>query len=80
MKKYAPKLLCLVTLTEDLALEQAAAADKEIRAGHYRGPLHGIPFGVKDLFDTKGIPTTWGAEPFQNRVPDDRRHRGRAAE
>src|SRR3954471_24934956 len=69
MKKYAPKLLCLVTLTEDLALEQAAAADKEIRAGHYRGPLHGIPYGVKDLFDTKGIPTTWGAEPFQNRVP-----------
>src|SRR3982751_4691442 len=69
MKKYAPKLLCLVTLTEDLALEQAAAADKEIRAGHYRGPLHGMPYGVKDLFDTKGIPTTWGAEPFQNRVP-----------
>ena len=69
MKKYAPQLLCLVTLTEDLALEQAAAADKEIRAGHYRGPLHGIPYGVKDLFDTKGIPTTWGAEPFQNRVP-----------
>jgi Asp-tRNA(Asn)/Glu-tRNA(Gln) amidotransferase A subunit family amidase len=69
MKKYGPKLLCLVTLTESLALEQAAAADKEIRAGHYRGPLHGIPYGVKDLFDTKGLPTTWGAEPFQSRVP-----------
>lgn len=69
MKKYGPKLLCLVTLTEDLALEQAAAADREIRAGRYRGPLHGIPYGLKDLFDTKGIPTTWGAEPFQNRVP-----------
>jgi Asp-tRNA(Asn)/Glu-tRNA(Gln) amidotransferase A subunit family amidase len=69
MKKYGPKLLCLVTLTESLALEQAAAADKEIRAGQYRGPLHGIPYGLKDLFDTKGIPTTWGAEPFQNRVP-----------
>jgi Asp-tRNA(Asn)/Glu-tRNA(Gln) amidotransferase A subunit family amidase len=69
MKKYGPKLLCYITLTESLALEQAAAADKEIRAGHYRGPLHGIPYGVKDLFDTKGIPTTWGAEPFQNRVP-----------
>lgn len=69
MKKYGPKLLCVVTLTEDLALEQAAAADREIRAGRYRGPLHGIPYGVKDLFDTKGIPTTWGAEPFQNRVP-----------
>jgi len=54
----------------DLALEQAAAADREIRQGHYRGPLHGIPFGVKDLFDTKGILTTWGAEPFQKRVAE----------
>ena len=63
MKKYSPKLLCLITLTEDLALEHAAKADQEIKAGHYRGPLHGIPFGVKDLFDTKGILTTWGAEP-----------------
>jgi len=71
MKKYGPKLLCLVTLTESPALEQAEAADREIRAGHYRGPLHGIPYGVKDLFDTKGIPTTWGAEPFQNRVPNE---------
>ncbi len=70
MKRYSPKLLCLVTLTEDLAMERAAEADKEIRAGHYKGPLHGIPFGVKDLFDTKGILTTWGAEPFQNRIPD----------
>ncbi len=69
MKKYSPKLLCLVTLTEDLALEQAAEADRELRAGRYRGPLHGIPFGVKDLFDTKDIPTTWGAEPFQKRIP-----------
>jgi len=70
MKKYSPKLLSLVNLTEELALEKAAAADSEIKQGHYRGPLHGIPFGVKDLFDTKGIPTTWGAEPFQNRIPD----------
>ena len=70
MRKYSPKLLCLITSTEDLALEQAAAADKEIRAGHYRGPLHGIPFGLKDLFDTKGILTTFGAEPYQTRVPD----------
>ena len=69
MKKHGPRLLCLVTLTEELALDQAATADKEIRAGKYRGPLHGIPYGLKDLFDTKGIPTTWGAEPFQNRVP-----------
>jgi Asp-tRNA(Asn)/Glu-tRNA(Gln) amidotransferase A subunit family amidase len=71
MKKYSPKLLCLITLTEDLAMQQAAAADSEIKAGKYRGPLHGIPFGVKDLFDTKGITTTWGAEPFEQRVPDD---------
>ena len=71
MKMYSPKLLCLITLTEDLALERAGEADKEIRQGKYRGPLHGIPFGVKDLFDTKGIKTTWGAEPFQDRVPDE---------
>lgn len=70
MKKYGPNLLCLITLTENLALEQAAEADREIRAGRYKGPLHGIPFGVKDLFDTKGILTTWGAEPFQKRVPN----------
>ena len=70
LKKYSPKLLCLITLTEDLALQQAAAADAEIKANKYRGPLHGIPFGVKDLFDTKGIATTWGAEPFEKRVPD----------
>jgi Asp-tRNA(Asn)/Glu-tRNA(Gln) amidotransferase A subunit family amidase len=70
MKKYSPKLLCLITLTEDLALERAAQADSEIKAGHYKGPLHGIPFGVKDLFDTKGIATTWGAEPFIKRVPE----------
>src|SRR5580704_6012568 len=71
MKRYSPKLLCLITLTEDLAMERAAAADKEIRQGKYKGPLHGIPFGVKDLFDTKGIKTTWGAEPFEDRVPDE---------
>src|ERR1017187_2878654 len=71
MKKYSPKLLCLITLTEDLALQQAAAADSEIKAGKYRGPLHGIPFGLKDLFDTRGITTTWGAEPFEKRVPEN---------
>jgi len=69
LKKYGPKLLCVVTLTEDLALEQAAQADKEIRAGKYRGPLHGIPYGAKDLFNTKGILTTWGAEPYKEQVP-----------
>jgi Asp-tRNA(Asn)/Glu-tRNA(Gln) amidotransferase A subunit family amidase len=71
MKMYSPKLLCLITLTEDLAIERAGEADQQIRQGKYRGPLHGIPFGVKDLFDTKGILTTWGAEPFQSRVPDE---------
>ncbi len=70
LKKYGPKLNCVVTLTEDLALAQAAQADKEIRAGRYKGPLHGIPWGGKDLFATKGIPTTWGAGPFQNQVFD----------
>ena len=68
LKRYGDQLHCVVTLTEDLALAQAAAADREIKAGRYRGPLHGIPFGVKDLFDTKGIRTTWGAKPYENRV------------
>ena len=63
LKRYGPKLLCVVTLTEDLALKQAAAADADIKRGKYRGPLHGIPWGAKDLFATKGIKTTWGAEP-----------------
>lgn len=70
LKKYGPKLNCVVTLTEDLALEQAAAADREIRAGRYKGLLHGIPWGAKDLLATKGIPTTWGAGPFQHQVFD----------
>ena len=70
LKKYGPKLLCVVTLTEDLALKQAAAADAEIKRGKYRGPLHGIPWGAKDLFATKGIKTTWGAEPYRDQVID----------
>jgi Asp-tRNA(Asn)/Glu-tRNA(Gln) amidotransferase A subunit family amidase len=70
LKKYGPKLNCVVTVTEELALAQAEQADKEIRAGRYKGPLHGIPWGAKDLFATKGIPTTWGAGPFQNQVFD----------
>ena len=61
LEKYGPKLNCVVTLTKDLALAQAAQADKEIRVGAIQGPLHGIPWGAKDLFATKGIPTTWGA-------------------
>jgi Asp-tRNA(Asn)/Glu-tRNA(Gln) amidotransferase A subunit family amidase len=70
LKKYGPKLNCVVTLTEDLALQQAADADREIAAGRYKGPLHGIPWGAKDLFATRGIPTTWGAGPYQNQVFD----------
>jgi Asp-tRNA(Asn)/Glu-tRNA(Gln) amidotransferase A subunit family amidase len=70
LKRYGPKLYCVVTLTEELALQQAAQADDEIRRGKYRGPLHGIPWGAKDLFATKGIPTTWGAEPFRSQVFD----------
>nr|AUN37872.1 glutamyl-tRNA(Gln) amidotransferase subunit A-like protein [uncultured bacterium] len=70
LKKYGEKLLCVVTLTEDLALKQAAAADAEIKRGKYRGPLHGIPWGAKDLFATKGIKTTWGAEPYRDQVID----------
>jgi Asp-tRNA(Asn)/Glu-tRNA(Gln) amidotransferase A subunit family amidase len=70
LKKFGPKLLCVVTLTEDLALKQAADADAEIKRGKYRGPLHGIPWGAKDLFSTKGIKTTWGAEPYRDQVID----------
>ncbi len=70
LRRYGDPLHCVVTLTEELALAQAAAADKEIKGGRYRGPLHGIPFGVKDLFDTKGIRTTWGAQPYQNRIAE----------
>ncbi len=69
LQRFDPKLRCVITLTRSLALQQAKAADAEIAAGKYRGPLHGIPFGVKDLLDTAGIATTWGAEPYRNRVP-----------
>ncbi len=70
LQRYDSKLRCVITLTRDVALAQAKQADAEIAAGHYRGPLHGIPYGVKDLLDTAGIATTYGAEPFRNRVPD----------
>jgi len=68
---FGPKLRCVITLTPELALAQAKKADQEIAAGKYRGPLHGIPWGAKDLLDTAGIPTTYGAEPFRNRVPSE---------
>jgi Asp-tRNA(Asn)/Glu-tRNA(Gln) amidotransferase A subunit family amidase len=69
LEKFNPKLRCAITITRDHALRQAKQADAEISQGKYRGPLHGIPFGVKDLLDTAGIPTTYGAEPYRNRVP-----------
>jgi Asp-tRNA(Asn)/Glu-tRNA(Gln) amidotransferase A subunit family amidase len=71
LTRFDPKLRCVITLTSDLALEQAKQADREIAARKYRGPLHGIPWGGKDLLDTAGVPTTYGAEPFRNRVPKD---------
>ena len=71
LERFNPKLRCVITLTRDHALKQARKADKEIAAGHYRGPLHGIPWGGKDLLDTAGIPTTYGAEPYRDRVPKE---------
>ncbi|BDG10190.1 amidase [Anaeromyxobacter paludicola] len=70
LRRFQPRLLCTITRTEELALAQAAQADHELAAGRWRGPLHGIPYGAKDLLDTAGIPTTFGAEPFRDRVPD----------
>jgi Asp-tRNA(Asn)/Glu-tRNA(Gln) amidotransferase A subunit family amidase len=69
IEQFDPKLRCIITLPKERAIERARKADAEIAAGKYRGPLHGIPFGVKDLLDTAGIATTYGAEPFRNRVP-----------
>ncbi len=69
IQRFDPQLHCVITVTRDLALAQARQADKEIASGHYRGPLHGIPWGAKDLLDTAKIPTTYGAEPFRNRIP-----------
>ncbi len=70
LKKFDPQLKCVVTLTEKLALIQANKADLELRQGTYRGPLHGIPFGAKDLLTKKGYPTTWGSVPFKNQTID----------
>ena len=71
LKEFDPVLMCVVNLTEDLAREQAARADEEIAAGNYRGPLHGIPWGAKDLLAVKGTKTTWGASPYRDRVIDE---------
>jgi Asp-tRNA(Asn)/Glu-tRNA(Gln) amidotransferase A subunit family amidase len=70
LKKHGPGLLNVITMTEEHALRQARQADAEIAGGKYRGPLHGVPYGIKDLFATKGILTTWGAEPYKDYVPD----------
>jgi Asp-tRNA(Asn)/Glu-tRNA(Gln) amidotransferase A subunit family amidase len=69
LEKFQPQLNCAITICAEHALAQARAADAEIAHGKYRGPLHGIPWGAKDLLDTKGIATTWGAEPFRDRIP-----------
>lgn len=71
LKRCDPILKCVVTFTEDLALEQARRADAEIAAGYYRGPLHGIPWGAKDLLAKRGHPTTWGAMPYKEQVIDE---------
>ncbi|NIM19879.1 MAG: amidase [Candidatus Latescibacteria bacterium] len=71
LKKYGPKLECVITITEDLALEQARRADAEIAEGKYRGYLHGIPYGAKDLLAVKGYETTWGAVPYKDQVIDE---------
>jgi aspartyl-tRNA(Asn)/glutamyl-tRNA(Gln) amidotransferase subunit A len=70
LETIGPKLAAVVTVTRELALKQAHAAEREITAGRYRGPLHGIPYGAKDVFATRGIPTTWGAAPYRDRVLD----------
>ena len=70
LESLGPSLGAVVTVTRDVALAEAKRAEGEIAAGRWRGPLHGIPYGVKDLLATKGIPTTWGAEPYRNQVFD----------
>ncbi len=66
LKKYGPGLHCVIELTEDIAIRQAKKADAEIAAGKYRGPLHGIPYGIKDLFAVEGTHTTWGSPPYKD--------------
>jgi len=71
IKFYADSLQCVISITDSMALVQAAAADAESANGIYRGPLHGIPYGLKDLFAVKGTKTTWGAEPYKNQVIEE---------
>src|SRR5678815_333451 len=70
LESLGPRYNAVVTLMRDSAIAEAQAAEKEIHSGLYKGPLHGIPYGVKDLLATKGVPTTWGAEPYRNQVFD----------
>lgn len=72
LKKYGDTLQCVITVTEDLALQQAAQADLEIQSGRYRGPLHGIPYGAKDLLAVPNYPTTWGALPFKDQMIEEK--------
>lgn len=72
LKKYDDTLHAAVTITEDLALKQSAKADEEIGLGRYRGPLHGIPYGIKDLFSVPGYKTTWGAEPYKDQMINEK--------
>jgi aspartyl-tRNA(Asn)/glutamyl-tRNA(Gln) amidotransferase subunit A len=69
-EKLGPKLNAFARLTPEIAMREAEAADKEIKRGHYRGPLHGIPYAAKDLLSVKGLPTTWGAKPYESQVFD----------
>ena len=71
LKKYGDTLQCVISLTEEIAMQQAKAADAEIAKGKYRGPLHGVPYGLKDLFAVRGTKTTWGAAPYKEQVVDE---------
>ena len=67
-EKFGPRYGAYARLTPEIAMSQAQAAEKEIQRGHYRGPLHGIPYAAKDLLAVKGVPCTWGAKPYANQV------------
>ncbi len=71
LKKWGDTLQCVITITEELAMKEAAAADEELKKGKWRGPLHGIPYGLKDLFAVKGYKTTWGSVPYKDQVIDE---------
>src|SRR5690242_13604166 len=71
VERHGKRLNAVVTVSDDLALRQAAVADRELAAGHDRGPLHGIPYGAKDLLATAGVPTSWGAAPLKNQMFDE---------